>query len=268
MTVSQSSSVILNSRLSRITPALFTSTVGSPSSAATRSTAARTWAPSLTSAPTASARPLAARQRPLVHLVGAVGEAERAGAGPQVRQREVLADAAAAVRLDGPVDHPLRHRRGDDLDRLDLGVCSLVTDRIHQPRGLEHEQPCLLDPHPGLGDPVLDDALLGQGLAECGAADGPAAHELHGTLGRADLPHAVVDAPGTEPGLRYREPGALAGDQVLPWHPDVVEDDLGVAAVRPVGVAEDPHAALDRDPRRVPRHQDHGVAAVTPVADG
>src|SRR5207247_2742451 len=63
---------------------------------------------------------LAARQGPLVHLVGAVGEAERAGAGPQVRQREVLADAAAAVRLDGPVDHPLRHRRGADLEPLDL----------------------------------------------------------------------------------------------------------------------------------------------------
>src|ERR1700749_2683101 len=34
MTVSQSSSVILNRRLSRITPALFTSTFGSPKSAA------------------------------------------------------------------------------------------------------------------------------------------------------------------------------------------------------------------------------------------
>src|ERR1700760_2745858 len=33
MTVSQSSSVILNRRLSRITPALFTSTVGPPSAA-------------------------------------------------------------------------------------------------------------------------------------------------------------------------------------------------------------------------------------------
>ena len=35
MTVSQSSSVILNSRLSRITPALLTRTAGGPSSAAT-----------------------------------------------------------------------------------------------------------------------------------------------------------------------------------------------------------------------------------------
>ena len=42
MTVSQSSSVILNSRLSRITPALLTSTAGGPSSAAIASTAAAT----------------------------------------------------------------------------------------------------------------------------------------------------------------------------------------------------------------------------------
>ena len=42
ITVSQSSSVILNSSASRVIPALFTSTVGSPSSVATRSTAALT----------------------------------------------------------------------------------------------------------------------------------------------------------------------------------------------------------------------------------
>ena len=42
MTVSQSVSVILNSMLSRVTPALLISTVGGPSSAAIRSTAAST----------------------------------------------------------------------------------------------------------------------------------------------------------------------------------------------------------------------------------
>src|SRR4051812_16632231 len=57
MTMSQSSSDILNSMLSRVTPALLISTVGAPSSSATRATAASTWAGSLTSAPTAIARP-------------------------------------------------------------------------------------------------------------------------------------------------------------------------------------------------------------------
>ena len=57
MTVSQSSSLILNSRLSRSTPALFTRTAGGPSSAATFSTPAATWSAWLTSAPTAIAWP-------------------------------------------------------------------------------------------------------------------------------------------------------------------------------------------------------------------
>src|SRR3984957_17857323 len=339
-TVSQSSSLILNSRLSRITPALLTSTVGAPSSATTRSTAALTCSLLLTSAPTATARPpasaisftvpahavssrsrtataipsaaslravaapmpraepvtiailsvtelspfylpngrwcvgpvtfssgggfpqLAAGQGPLVHLVGAVGKPQRSRARPQLGQREVLADSAAAVGLDRLVDHPLRHGRGHDLDRLDLGVGSLVADGVHQPGGLEHEQPRLLDPHPGFGDPVLDDALLGQGLAEGGATGGAPAHELQGALRRADQPHAMVDAAGAEPGLSDREPVALAGDYVLGRDVHVVEDDLRVAAVRPVGVTEDGESSLDRDPRRVARHQDHRVPAV------
>ena len=57
ITLSQSSSVILNSIASRVIPALFTSTVGSPSSAAIRSTAVFTSSVLLTSQPTASARP-------------------------------------------------------------------------------------------------------------------------------------------------------------------------------------------------------------------
>src|SRR5579859_5038518 len=330
-TVSQSSSVILNSRLSRITPALLTSTVGAPSSPATRSTAASTWSRWLTSAPTANARPpasaisftvpaqaassrsrtptaipsaaslravaapmpraapvtiatvcvtdvsplfatgrgaccrlpqLAAGERPLVYLVRAVGEPERARAGPQVGQREVLAHPSPAVGLDGLVEHPLGHGRGHDLDRLDLAVRALVAHGVHQPRGLEHQQPGLLDPDPGLGDPVLDDPLLGQRLAERGPGGHALARELQGVLSRADLPHAVVDAPGAQPRLRDREPLSLPGDQVLGRDVHVGEDDLGVAAVRPVGVAEHPHPAPDLDPGGVGRDQDHGVPAV------
>ena len=57
ITASQSSTVILNSRLSRVMPALLIRTVGGPSSPAMRSTAASTLAASLTSAPTARAVP-------------------------------------------------------------------------------------------------------------------------------------------------------------------------------------------------------------------
>src|SRR6202043_1145522 len=64
ITVSQSDSDILNSRLSRVTPALLTSTVGPPSSAATFSTAALTWSALETSAPTATALPPASSISP------------------------------------------------------------------------------------------------------------------------------------------------------------------------------------------------------------
>src|SRR6476661_1012138 len=57
ITASQSSTVILNSRLSRVIPALLIRIVGAPSSVATRSTAAATDASSATFAPTASAWP-------------------------------------------------------------------------------------------------------------------------------------------------------------------------------------------------------------------
>src|SRR5450631_3241460 len=290
-TISQSSSLILNSRLSRSTPALLTSTVGGPSSATTWSTAAATWSAWLTSAPTAIARPpsdtivsttalpssalrsstataipsaarrwavpapiprappvtmailcascgivrspcylssagaadparpgelaqtlanahfpvprpvihfpsspdrdlrpvfsghpvrakFPAGQGALVHLVGAICEAEGAGVCPQVREREILADPGRAVRRDRLVDHPLGHGRGDDLDGLDLGVRTLVAHRVHQPGGLQHQQPGLLDPDPRLGDPLLDHPLLRQRLAEGDPVGDPAAEQL------------------------------------------------------------------------------------------
>src|SRR5258705_3315816 len=66
-----------------------------------------------------------AGQRALVHLVGAVGEAEGPGVRPQVREREILADPGRAVRRDRPVDHPLGHGPSDDLYGLDLAVRGL-----------------------------------------------------------------------------------------------------------------------------------------------
>ena len=203
-----------------------------------------------------------------MYFVRAVGEPERARARPQVGQREVLAYPSPAVGLDRLVDHPLGHGRGYDLDRLDLGVRALVAHGVHQPRGLQHEQPGLLDPDPGLGDPVLDDALLGQRLAERGPGQGPGTHELQGLLGGSDHPHAMVDAPGSQPRLRDREPLALARDEVFLGDVHVGEVDLGVAAVRPFGVAEHPQAAPDIDPRGITGHQDHGVPSVTGSISG
>src|SRR5579875_1333792 len=316
ITVSQSLSVILNSRLSRITPALLTSTAGGPSRPAIASTAAASARPpaeviaptvpaqsSSFRSMTATARPsaasllaiaapiprappgttatrcacpvicivpsldssdrgerrpgparppgrpargrarrrgppsaqvpaqLAAGQRALVHLIRPVGEPQAPGARPCRRQREVLADPRGAMDLDRLVDHPFGHRRDRDLDRLDLGVRALVADRVHEPRGLQDQQPGLLDPHPGLRDPVLHHSLVRERPAPRDPARRTAAEQLERPLGRADQPHAVVDAARAEPGLGDREPVALAGDQVRRRDPDVAELDLGMTAV-------------------------------------
>ena len=59
----------------------------------------------------------------------------------------------------------------DDLDRGDLAAGPLLPDRVHQPGRLEREQPGLFDLDAGLGDPLADDALLGERLAERRRAD-------------------------------------------------------------------------------------------------
>jgi hypothetical protein len=169
------------------------------------------------------------------------------------------------VGLDRLVDHPLGHGRGSDLDGLDLGMRALVAHGVHHPRGLEHEQPGLLDAHPGFGDPVLDDPLLGQWLAERGPVGDPLAHQPERTFRRADEPHAVMDPARAEPGLGDRETVTFPGDQIGGRHPDVAELDLGMAAVRRVVVAEQGYPAPHIDAGSVPGHQDHGLLAV-PVA--
>src|SRR5688572_2052478 len=80
-----------------------------------------------------------------MHLVGTVGEPERAGVGPPEGQRELLADAAAAVHLHGAVEHAERHVRHRDLDTGNGLLGGLVADGVHHVRGVEHEQPRLVD---------------------------------------------------------------------------------------------------------------------------
>ena len=88
------------------------------------------------------------------------------------------------------------------------------------------------------------------------------AHHLQRALGHPDRPHRVVDAPRPEALLREPEALALLAEQVRGRHADVVVDDLGVAAVRPVVVAEQARRAHDVDARRVLGHQDHALAPV------
>src|SRR4051812_7116611 len=93
MTRSQSASVILNSRLSRVTPALLTSTTGGPSSSAIRATAPRTCSASPPSAPPARAPPPA----PSLPPPGPPGPAARPATAPTASARPPAPPIASPV---------------------------------------------------------------------------------------------------------------------------------------------------------------------------
>ena len=77
------------------------------------------------------------RHRLAVHLVGPVGEAQRARMRVGEGEVEILADAGAAADLDGAVDHLQRDVRRHDLDHRDLGPRRLVADLVHHARGVQ-----------------------------------------------------------------------------------------------------------------------------------
>ncbi len=95
-TTSQSSAVILKSRLSRVTPALLISTVGAPSSSATRATAVATASSSATSAPTPRALPPAETIASTVAPQAAASRSSTATANPSLAS--LLATAAPMPR--------------------------------------------------------------------------------------------------------------------------------------------------------------------------
>ena len=137
--------------------------------------------------------------------------------------------------------------RRRDLDRGDLGARALRPDGVDQPGGLEHEQPGLVDRQPGLRDPLLHDAVLCDRRRRTSIGAAARAHII--SSARSAMPeaaHAVVDAARAEPGLRHHEAAALRAEQVVGRHPDVVEVDDAVAAVRAVVVAEHRRRALRR----------------------
>ena len=162
--------------------------------------------------------------------------------------------------LDRAVDDPAGHRRGDDLDGGDLGAGRLVAHGVHHPGRLEGQQAGLLDLAAGLGDPFLDDALLGDGLAEGLAVGDPADHGPQRTLGEADQPHAVVDPARAEASLGDAEAVAFLLQQVVRGDANVLEGHLHV----PLGVlvAEDRQVAERGDPGGVQRHDDHRLLPV------
>ena len=108
----------------------------------------------------------------------------------------------------------------------------------------------MLDPR--LGDPVLDDALLGERLAEGRSRDSARSHISSSARSATPIAaHAVVDAARAEPGLGDGEAAALLAEQVGGRAPGTFSKiDLAVALL--VHVAEHRQVAHDRHARACP----------------
>ena len=78
--------------------------------------------------------------------------------------------------------------------------------------------------------------MVGDAGAESLAAQRPLAHQVERPLSHPDEAHAMVDAPWSQPSLGYGEASALLAYQVVDRHPDIIEEELGMAAA--VVVAE------------------------------
>ena len=105
---------------------------------------------------------LAPGHRLEVHVVGAVGDPERAARGVQLRERHVAGQPERAVHLDRAVDDPAGGPRHGGLDGGDLDPGALGSGGVEQPGGFLHEQAELLDLDACLGDVAPHAALSGQ----------------------------------------------------------------------------------------------------------
>ena len=180
-------------------------------------------------------------QRAFMHFVGSIGQVECASVRPHGGQREIIAHASAAENLDGAVDDIGHHFRCDNFNHGDLFLCGFFAQRIDHPRRFEGQEARLLDLQFGLSDPILDDALFGQGFAKGNARVGALAHQLQGVSRRADRAHAVMDASRSQAGLGDGEAAARLSQQVANGDAHILKQHLTVALV--IDIAHDGQVA-------------------------
>ena len=195
-------------------------------------------------------------------LVRPVGKAQRPRRGIGTRQTKVFGHPAAAVGLHGPVNHLQRHIRGRHLNHGDFRASRFIADRVHHMRRLERQQPGLLNPNPGLGDPLQRHRPFGDQFAERGSRLGAGAHLLQRALGLSYQAHAVVNTPRAKAALGNLKPPALTQNHIRGRHPHVFELDLGVT-VGGIVVAEHGQHPQDIHAGRIARDQDLGLLEVT-----
>ena len=196
-----------------------------------------------------------------MHFVGAVGDAQGAGAGVGVAEEAVVAQTGTAVDLDGPVDDLTGHARYHDLDHGHPVASAAGALLVEGLRGGQRQQPGLLDLAAAEGDGLLGHAVASDGLAEDDARLGAIDHGLQGAFGQADQAHAMVHASRSQTTLGDLEALALAVDQMAERHPRVLEGDFGMTIG---GVVETEQLQRPNDAHAggIPRHDHHRVARV------
>src|ERR1700722_3192664 len=149
-----------------------------------------------------------------VHLVGTVGQAQRAGAEVHLGQREVTGHAGRPPDLDGPVDDPAVGRRHEDLDGADLGA-GLGVALVDLLGRMDRHQPGGLQVHVAVGHEALHELLVPEEATVHLAGQQALDHQVEGAPHLADGVHAVEDATGPQPVLGRPVPVADLAEQVL-----------------------------------------------------
>src|SRR5580704_124268 len=180
-----------------------------------------------------------------VDLVGAVGQAERAGTEVHLGQGQVARDTGRPPDLDGPVDDAAVGRRNEDLDRTDLGA-RLRVALVHLLRGVDRHQASGLEVHVTVGDEALHELLVLEEATVHLAGQQALDHQVEGTPHLAHGIHAVEDPAGAEAVLRRPVAVADLAEQVRRRDADLVVPHLAVIRLR---AAPDPDTALDDDAR-------------------
>ena len=190
-----------------------------------------------------------------MYCIGAIRQAQRALRHVHGGQRRVLGDPGGAEHLDGFVDDANGDIRYRGLDHWDPDAGLLGIHVIHHPGGLQGQQARHLDIHTRIGDDVDIAAQLGQRPAECDAVGRPLAHELQGTLGSTDRPHAVVNPAGAKAALGNFKAAARAENDVLLGHAHIVEFHVHMA-MGCIVHGEHVHGPDHFDPGGIHGHQD------------
>lgn len=124
----------------------------------------------------------------------------------------------------------------------------------------EHDGTSLLDLNARVGNVEHDLLVVALALAERRLPGVGGLHDelVEGTLGNTDRTHAVVDTARAETTLEHLEATALAENNVLDRHPDVLKDHLRMS-VGFVEVAKHRKVADDLDPGGVGGNKHHGL---------